>query len=79
MQKRKWRAFSSALSLLQCGCFIPDLTRLPEAACEGTRQGANSIRTGRKKGKAQKKNFHSMNEHQARQPFHATETAHPHH
>lgn len=56
-RKGKWRAFSSALSLLRCGCFIPDLTRLPEAACEGTRQGVNSIRKGEKKGTQEKRFF----------------------
>lgn len=38
LQVRKWRALSSALHAHQYGCFVPDLTRFPGRACEGTRQ-----------------------------------------
>lgn len=41
LQVRKWRALSSALHAHQYGCFVPDLTRFPGRACEGTRQGAS--------------------------------------
>ena len=40
-QIRKWRALSSALHAHQYGCFVPDLTRFPGRACEGTRQAAS--------------------------------------
>ena len=37
-QKRIRRALSSALRVFRRGCFVPDLTRLAELLCEGTRR-----------------------------------------
>lgn len=36
---KKRRALSSALRVFRRGCFVPDLTRLAEPLCEGTRRG----------------------------------------
>lgn len=36
--KKKWRALSSALHSLRCGCSVPGLTRFTTNACEGTRR-----------------------------------------
>ena len=40
-QKRIRRALSSALRVFRRGCFVPDLTRLAELLCEGTRRTAH--------------------------------------